>query len=285
MKTDMPIGCLAPYYGSNRKNAATIGELLAGCRWVGIPFAGGMCEVPHIKASAVVVNDIHRHVINLARIVADEFLGPKLYRRLRRKIFHPGELDDAQGVANYFDDAFTGDYPKYPATIPDEEFLHWAEAYFIAVWMGRSAMAGKAKEFSGNLSVRWSASGGDSAVRYHNAVRGLPAWRRAMRQCSFTCLDFRKFLDTCKDEASHGLYLDPPWVEEGKEYKHQFTERDHRDLAARLNLFEHMRIVLRYGDHYLLRELYPASRWEWIETESRTAGNNPKAEVLIVRRN
>ena len=42
-------------------------RLLDGCEWVGIPFAGGMSEVPHIKAHTVVVNDLHEGIITLGR--------------------------------------------------------------------------------------------------------------------------------------------------------------------------------------------------------------------------
>jgi len=30
---------------------AHVGKALQGCSWVGIPFAGGLCEVPHIDAT------------------------------------------------------------------------------------------------------------------------------------------------------------------------------------------------------------------------------------------
>lgn len=273
MTKQMTITAMAPWFGCNRENASTPGQLLAGCKWIGIPFAGGMPEVPHFKASTIVVNDIHWQVVNMAEVTAHPILGPKFYRHLRRIDFHPKTLDHAQLACR-------GKWATGPETTP---CLEAAIDYFIAVWMGRSAMAGKAKEFSGNLSVRWASGGGDSALRFHNAVRGLPAWRRAMRKCSFSCLDFRKFLAMVKDLIDSGIYCDPPWVEEG-DYKHGFAEKDHRDLARLLNAFERTQVVLRYGDHPLIRELYPADRWEWIETESRTSGNNAKAEVLIVRR-
>lgn len=273
MEATMKQNRLVPWFGSDAMMAELYARPLDGCSWVGVPFAGGMSIVPKLKARSIVVNDIHWQVINLATVAAHPILGPKFYRHLRRVIFHPQKFSDAQSLCELRD--FYGP----PEFIPS---LDHAIDYFIATWMGRSGMAGKRKEFDGNLAIRWSASGGDSAVRVHSAVNSLPAWRRTMRRCSFTCFDFRPWFAECKDIDENGYYVDSPWVVEGKEYKHPFIEQDHRDLAGYLNAMHKARVVVRYGDHPLLRELYPADRWDWTEAESRTAGNNPKAEVMLV---
>lgn len=69
------ISCLAPWFGSNRMLAHEVGRALSGCEWVGIPFAGGMAELPQIRARTIVANDLHKHIINLAEVVADEIDG------------------------------------------------------------------------------------------------------------------------------------------------------------------------------------------------------------------
>lgn len=94
--SEMTTTAIANWYGSNRMLAAHVGAELAGCAWVGVVFGGGMCEVPHIAARSILVNDKHRHVINLARVAKHKTQGPKLYRALRRFAFHPDELADAQ---------------------------------------------------------------------------------------------------------------------------------------------------------------------------------------------
>jgi len=66
-----PITALAPWFGSNRTLAENVGTALAGCQWVGVPFAGGMCELLQIKARSLLVSDLHRHVLNLAAVAAD----------------------------------------------------------------------------------------------------------------------------------------------------------------------------------------------------------------------
>src|SRR5581483_2099678 len=71
-KAQVKITCLAPWYGSNRMLAAHVGKALDGCSWVGLPFCGGMSEVPHIKARTIVCNDRHRAILNLAAVVRDD---------------------------------------------------------------------------------------------------------------------------------------------------------------------------------------------------------------------
>lgn len=57
-----------------------------------------------------------------------------------------------------------------------------------------------------------------------------------------------------------------------------------RQLAERLAGFEHSPVVVRYGDHPLIRELYPDDRWRWVEQASKDMHGGEVAEVLIVKR-
>ena len=66
------IQTLIPAFGGNRTGSEFVADKLAGCKWVGIPFAGGMSELLHLQAQSIVVNDLHCFVINLARCIQDE---------------------------------------------------------------------------------------------------------------------------------------------------------------------------------------------------------------------
>ncbi|NBW11355.1 MAG: hypothetical protein EBR82_25315 [Caulobacteraceae bacterium] len=268
----MPVRALAPWFGAGRTIAPLVAEELAGCKWVGVPFAGGMSEVAAIDARSIAVNDLHRHVINLARVVADGAMRRELLKRLTRVPFHPEILSESQGWCR--DNA--------PACMDHGDPLA-AYHYFVCCWMGRSHKAGCRDEFSGSLSTRWNANGGDSNTRYRSAVRGLVEWGRIMRRCSFTSMDAFEFLQNCPDTRETGIYIDAPWPDDGAKYRHGFTEADHRRLAACLAEFSRARVVIRFGDHPLIRELYPDGvRWTWIPVEGRTQTNQAKPEVLIV---
>ncbi len=262
---------LAPWFGSDCMMSKEYAKPLEGCEWVGVLFAGGMSIVPHIKARGLLVNDLHRDIINLAKVTADDAARAYLIKELDADttIFHPDVLKMAQDICKGG---------------PPVESVTRAICYFISVWMGRSGHAGTESEFDGNLSMRFTASGGGSNVRYRSAVQSLEAWGAALKRCEFSCLDWRVFLEKCQNRPKHGLYVDAPWPKDGGDYVHKFTEQDQRDLAAELSKWDLMRVVVRYGDHPLIRELYPESKWTWKLLTSRTQGNNGKAEAMIINK-
>jgi DNA adenine methylase len=268
---------LAPWFGSNRMLAHSVAEELSGCRWVGVPFAGGMSELFHIKANTIVACDLHRHVINLANVVKSDELRPRLIRELRRTPFHEDALDAAQERCK--ERETSGEFG---------DPLAWAVDYFVTCWMGRSSIAGIDDQFCGRLSARWNANGGDSATRFRNAARALAHWGRIMRRCSFRCLDAFEFLPKCEDAGATGIYPDPPFPQVGRRYRHNAGSTDAEERAWHIRLrdallrFEKARVVCRFYDHPLIRELYPEPRWTWRTLKGRKQSNAEAAEVLIL---
>ncbi|MBY0515110.1 MAG: hypothetical protein K2P78_14550 [Gemmataceae bacterium] len=264
-----------PWFGSNRTNAHRVGERLKGCRWVGVPFAGGMCELMHIDAPTIMVGDLHRQVINLANVLAHRVYGPQLIRALRRVPFCEPTLKAAQEFCAslvWWKPPDDFDPPMNPGA---------ALEYFICAWMSRNGTAGTRSEFTASFSHRWGAGGGDSAGRFRNAARGLVAWRRIFERCTFVVMDVFDFLERTKDQPKHALYLDPPFPDVGGSYKHTFTVEHHRRLAERLTAFEHCRVLCRFYDHPLIRELYPEPAWHWERFNGRRQTNTPGPEVLL----
>jgi len=288
MQTELPIvKSIVPWYGSNRMLAARVGAELKGCGWVGIPFMGSACEVLRIEARTIVCNDLHRHLINLARVLSDCRLGLEFYRTLRRKTFHVDELDAAQARCktlehnvNSIQSMFDVHASHLDAEI--ETDLQWAIDYFVCCWMSRAECAGTDKEFNAGFSHRWDAAGGDSAVRFQSAVKSIIAWRHWMRRCTFVRSDAFDFLAKCKEDTGHGIFVDPPFPGPGDKYKHPMNVSLQRDLARRLAQFHLTRVVARFYDHPLIRELYPADKWTWIEQAGRTGANKSAPEVLII---
>jgi len=256
------------WFGANTENAELPGTLLDGCRWVGIPFAGGMSEVPFFTAKQILVNDAHHHIINLCRVVSCERGRAWLAESADAMPYHPEVLRQAQAKARDWD----------PETETD---WYAALAYFVVVWMGRGGKAGTDGELDGKLPIRWNADGGGSNRRYRTAIEALEAWGDAFRRCEFTCMDAVKFLERVDDRTGHGLYIDAPWPDAGDVYQHKFTGADQRRLATKLSQFTRTRVVVRFGEHPLIRELYLDTYWHWIPLESRTQANERKPEFLI----
>lgn len=273
---EMKTTALAPWFGSNRMLGKFVGEELRGCKWVGVPFAGGMAELAHIKASTIVVGDLHRHVINLALCVKCPERRKLLVERLDASPFHPDMIAAAQKQCRIVE-------ANYPPSMEVTGGVDWAYHYFVACWMGRSHKSGIDDEFNGGISVRWNANGGDSNKRYRSAVESLEAWGIIMRRCNFVVQDAFEFLDRCEDSSGHGVYCDPPFPGPGERYKHKFSEAQHRELADRLAEFANCRVVCRFYDHPLVREMYPESKWRWRRLDGgRTLANKKPPEVLLI---
>lgn len=272
------VTALAPWFGSNRSLAHRVGHELRGCNWVAVPFAGGMCELRHLTARTILVGDQHRHVINLANVLRSDEYGPMLIRELRRVPFHADALAHAQAVCR----AAEG---KRFGALGEDWGVCYAEAlsYFVCCWMGRASKAGTGDEFRSGLSVRWDAGGGDSATRFRSAVESLRDWRAIMPRCTFVVTDAFAMLDKVKDQAGCGVYCDPPFPDVGDEYRHKFTEAQHRELARRLSAFKKARVVARFYRHPLVEELYPAPHWRWLELAGgKTQANKAAPEVLLL---
>lgn len=266
------VKALVPLYGSNRLLASEVGLALDGCQWVGIPFMGSLAELPAIKARTVVANDLHKHLVHLAMVTADPVLGPALWRAVRRLPLSDVVLKQSQ--------------ERCDETEPDLDDLDvsLAAAYWHTAWAARNGQCGTKKEFTAPLSLRWDAGGGDSAVRLRNAATGLRAWRALLGRVTFCCMDCFAFLAKCKDQRGHGVYCDPPFPGPGDKYKHAFDDRAHRQLAVALGSYAEARIVCRFYDVPVIRQLYQERRgWEWRRIVGRKASNALAPEVLLVK--
>lgn len=313
-ETDLPaleipsMKSLGNWYGSNRTCAPDVGVALAGCDFVNVVFAGGMSEIPFIGARSILVNDKHADMINLARVCSDNVLGPYLRRELGRLVYHEQTLKMSQERLQ----RYRVDGPLFARSVDGAAYsdVERAVDYFVVCWMSRAGAAGCRGELKGGFSVRYNATGGDSAVRFQSARRSLLAWARTTQRCVFTAKDWADNLDefaAChspkakktKAESSEkkigprnqpGCYVDPPFPEVGDCYLHKLDPEAHARLATRLrNMPPKVRVVVRYYDHPLIRDLYPERSllcpegWEWRRLKGRDQQNQEKPEILLVR--
>ena len=263
------------WFGADTMVCEQYAALLADCKHVVVPFCGGLSVVAHLVETAgeVVCNDMHSLAMNFYACLADPLRRNELLYKLNNVPFHAKLLAQCQ-------DSCAG------ADLSDRVDIEFAFRYFITAWMGRSGKAGTKSEFNGGLAMRWDAGGGSSPLRFQTAVRSIhEVWGPICERCSFVCMDWSEILAKVKDDAKSGVYLDPPWVGAGGDYRHSFTEQDHRDLADGLCRFDKTKVVLRYDDHPLVRKLYGgrSDAWVWrIKTLiSRDQANNGVGELCI----
>ncbi len=281
-RTKPKINALAQWFGSNRAHAPAVGKLLGKLKWCGVPFCGGCPELPYIDCRTGVAVDQHRHLINLARVIADEEKKVELVRALEKKLFHTDELFQAQTRCR--EREATGEGQRLLTRGDFDCDVEWATDYFLCNWLARGGHAGRKWEFGQGLAIRFSTTGGDSAKRFRSAIESLDHWHNVLKSWTFACDDAFNVLRRVKDEPGHGLYIDAPWPGRGREYRHTFGDDQQRHLAAVLAHFQHLRIVVRYGEHPLIRELYPESDWTWHPQTTRNQANNEVSEFLIVKR-
>jgi hypothetical protein len=283
---------IANWYGINRLLAKSIALQLGKLSWVGVPFMGGAPELQFIKARTCVANDLHRHVINLARVIQDETLCKALHDLINRTVYHEDALAMAQERCRLMESDYAVERPaEYAGLFAAEPAprtarrdytpnLLWAYEYFLCTWMTRGGKSGTTNEFKQGMSFRWNAGGGDSCGRFRSAAESLDAWQQILRPWTFLACDAFAFLDECNDQAGHGIYCDAPWPAQGDRYRHRFDEAMQRRLARKLATFTQTRVVVRFGDCALIRGLYRG--WTVVEQSSRDQANADLPELLLV---
>lgn len=251
----MKIKAIVPWFGGKRNLASRIVELLSPHRVYWEPFCGSMA-VLMAKPPCVMetVNDLHADLINLARVIQDSKLGPQLYRQLRRTLMHEQLFKEA--AARYKSRGYFAMAPE-----PDYD-LPRAYDYFICSWLGRNGVSGTGS-YNQGFCVRYTAQGGHAAKRWQSVIASIPAWRRRLANVTILQRDAFELLERIDDRKGTAIYIDPPYIEKGAKYIHDFEQQDHIRLAQMLGRFKETRIVISYYDHPKLKELYPD--WEHIE--------------------
>jgi len=250
------------WYGSDSEVAEQLGSLLDHCKHVTIPFCGGLGILPHLKARAIVANDLHDLAINFYK-VATGSAKEILFGMCQHTLSHPAEMKLAMSQL-----------------LSDSEVMR-AWAFWTLAWLGRKGTCGQNK-VNGKPSVRRTAGGGTNASRVRAAADDLPQWANEFERCEWECRDFRDVLKDGADKKDCGYYADPPWDGPGDLYLHKFVRQDHVDLRDSLSRFKEATVLVRYGDTPLIRELYEG--WHIVEAESRDQCNAVKGELWILNR-
>lgn len=279
----MAITAIAPWFGAKRFMADVIVAELGAHVSYFEPFCGSMAVLMRKPPARMeTVNDLHGDLVNLARVVRDPTLGPMLYRRLRRTLMAKGILEESARVLADMHDPVGGERGPQRRTgqrtpAPEKPDLERAYHYFVCAWMGRNGVAGT-HSYNNGFCARYTKSGGTASTRWGSAVNSIPAWRRRLAGVTIDHRDGFEMLEKIEDAAGVAVYLDPPYVEKGATYVHDFDPGDHARLAALAGRFGRSRVVISYYDHAVLRELYSADRWTFIDCSA------PKAMVNQGRR-
>lgn len=258
------VGALAPWFGSKRTLAPRIVAELGEHSAYFEPFCGSMAVLlAKPRASMETVNDMHGDLVNLARVVQDEALSVQLFARCRRTLMSEAMFREA--AARW---KARGRTPA-PGT-PD---LDRAVDFFYTSWVGRNGVTGTAS-YNQGFAARYTRGGGHGGTRWQAAVGSIPDWFERLQDVVILSRCGFGLLEKIEDRAGNSIYADPPYVEKGATYVHDFQEDEHRRLAELLGRFRLTRVVVSYYDHPLVRELYHG--WTAVEcpqTKALVQGN------------
>ena len=243
----MKISAIAPWFGGKRTLAPVIVEELGPHSSYWELLCGSMAVLlVKPRSSNETVNDLHGDLVNLARVIKHERLGPMLYRQMRRWLL--SEELFVEAATRYRRRTNT------PAT--GEPDLERAADFFVCSWFGRNGVAGT-QSYNQGFCRRFTRNGGHAATRWESAVASIPAWRRRMRHITILNGDAITLCERIEDDPAAVIYADPPYLVKGSTYVHDFTPANHEALAAALRRFRRLRVVVSYYDDPRLAELYP----------------------------
>jgi DNA adenine methylase len=271
------IKALVPYFGCKRSSAEAIIQQLGPHRSYWEPFCGSaavlLCKAAVQRET---VNDLHRGLINLARVVQDDVKAVCLYDKLTRTLASEALYEDSCNICADYDIR----NPDGPA------HLDWAYHYLVSSWLSRNGFAGSAEPPAG-FCVRYTSNGGDPAVRFRTVIGSLPGWWRRLRQVTVLNKDGLAICAKIEDKEGTVIYVDPPYLVKTAPYLHDFSTADHQRLARLLGRFKRTRVVVSYYEHLMLAKLYPEDRWRKLnlairkQLSSRERGEQATELLLI----
>ena len=259
------------YFGSDSEVSKELASFFDHCKHVSIPFVGGASIIPHLSGK-IVASDLNDAAINFYQ-VAKGVRGPDeqtaLFDRCANTLSHPAELTEAAA--------------KIDSSVAHER----AWAYWASCWIPRKGNGGTRRQevaikgLKSKPSIRRTANGGNNADRLVTIAADLTAWADHFKRCEFSVGCFREEMPKYSDRMENGVYIDAPWYEAGDRYLHNFEDIDHVDLEQLARRFELATVVIRYGDHPWIRDIYSGDRWKIELKDSRTQANVRKPELWI----
>lgn len=181
------------------------------------------------RSPVEVYNDVDKELVNLFTVVRDrrdEFL-----RRLEL-LPYSREL-----------------YRRYTSEIEEGKIVDPVDRAVAFYYCMRSAFAG-----------RWGAGWAFGKAHrrqpsaWANSAETINAIADRLRNVYVDCLDFRKCIRNWDSDETF-FFLDPPYLDTAQARPTDFSEQDHRDLAAMLSEVKG-KWLLTYGNHPLIRQLY-----------------------------
>lgn len=277
--SEMKIKAIAPWFGGKRTLARRIiAEAGEHHAWWEL-FCGGVSIIlQKDRCRQEILNDLHGDLTNLAIVIASP-RWVEFYERAVSTLYSEGVFDSCKQAIGVRGFQFATD----PDAVNDDQ-LRRAWAYLVLSWMGRNGAAGTAR-INYQFTMRYTANGGDSAVRWRNVVDSIPAWHERLHGVVFSRRNGIELAEKVDDAPGVVIYADPPYIEQGDAYEHTFAAGggmfgdDHQQLAEVLRAKRRARVIVSYYDHPRLDELYPGWTKVFCTMNKALAAQNKRGSV------
>ncbi|MEM6750864.1 MAG: DNA adenine methylase [Planctomycetota bacterium] len=243
---DAPIKAIAPWFGGKRSMAPLIVKQLGPHRsYWGLCCGSLAVEMAKPPATMETCIDLHGDLTNLCYVLQDTQKAPQLYGRLARMVLSRELfLDSAKLIRT-----------QKPPVGEDEPCEDRAFHYMVVSWFGRNGVAGTSN-YNAGFCARYKHNGGHAAKRFVSAVESIPGWHQRLRNLTVMRDDIFTHLPRIADQIGTAIYCDPPYIEKGAKYLHDFDGLHHHTLARELRRFEKARVVVSYYDHPEVNRFY-----------------------------
>lgn len=279
MPENMTVTAIAPWFGAKRTMAPRIVSELGPHSAFFEPFCGSLAVLfAKPRSSMETCNDLHGDLVNLARVVQHPTLSVELYARSRRTLMCEETFREA---------AARWKARGIPAADVEPD-LQRAVDFLYTSWVGRNGVVGT-RSYNQGFAARYTRGGGHGGTRWQAAVGSIPDWHERLQDVVILNRDGFELIAKLEDRAGNVIYCDPPYVEKGAEYVHDFDAEDHARLAAELRRFTKTRVVVSYYEHPRVRDLYRG--WTFVSCPAtkamvcgngRTKGTVEAPEVLLI---
>lgn len=256
------------YYGGKSSHLGWLLPLLdIKCTHYVEPFGGsGSVLLSRTPAILETYNDIHSGVVNFFEVLRDN--PDELFRQVKYTPYSREEFD------------------KYRYS-NGKDAIDRARLFFFGMMASYQAMTGSTK-----MSWGYGVAGKrpvNKAVRMQERIIRLEMVAERLARVQIENDDALTVIKRY-DSPDSLFYCDPPYLGEARStqkvdyaYLHEYTDEQHKELAALLNTVEGAVAVSGY-DSPLMRKLYPENVWEWHFAKSRRWGDvvkEPRTELLV----
>lgn len=246
----MKVSSIAPYFGAKRTLARTIAQHLGPHRAYCELFMGSAAVLlSKPEASIEIANDLYGSIINLARVLA----SPRwhdLQRRCGRMLMHEQLFLECKASVRSSEHVVA---PSISGV--DDEHVDAAVWFFARSWLGRNGAVGT-HESNATMARRFTSKGGGGGIRWRAALASMRSWHDRLQRVQFSQMNAIEMASRIEDSGDWSIYADPPYIDKGAKYVHDFEPEDHASLAEALGRFCYAKVVVSYYDHPDLDNMY-----------------------------